>query len=55
MKQLIAHFPESAKVIMDQCIYPVSQMSSTHPDYAVEYDFSLLDPGPDAPAALKVG
>ncbi|XP_031549445.1 serine/threonine-protein phosphatase 6 regulatory ankyrin repeat subunit B-like isoform X2 [Actinia tenebrosa] len=53
MKLLIAHFPDAAKLIMDKCVQPAENMSPSHFDYTITYDFQLLDPGPDDPAFIR--
>lgn len=55
MKALIEKLPDIAQLVMDRCITRSSQ-ASTHPDYTVNIDVSLLDPSPDdsfyAPAVM---
>ena len=53
MKLLIEHFPESAELLMDRCVKRSEMTSSNDPQFAVSYDFRLLDPGPDDPAFLN--
>ena len=53
MKLLIQHFPEAAQIVLNKCIKKSVNMNQTHPDYAITYDFDLLDPGPDDPAYIK--
>ena len=53
MKLLIEHFPESAELLMDRCVKRSEMTSSNDPQFAVTYDFRLLDPGPDDPAFLN--
>ena len=52
MKLLIEHFPESAELLMDRCVKRSEMTSSNDPQFAVTYDFHLLDPGPDDPACV---
>lgn len=53
MQLLIQHFPDAAKIIMNHCVQKPPHMNQSDPSYAVTYDFSLLDPGPDDPAGVK--
>ena len=48
MKKLIEKLPDVAKQVLDRCITR-SPQASTHPDFTVNIDISLLDPGPDDP------
>lgn len=48
LKALIEKLPHIAKLVLDRCISRSSQ-ASTHPDYTVNIDISLLDPGPGDP------
>jgi len=52
MKQLIIVLPNVAQIVLDQCS-SVSPLPANHKDYCVEFDVSLIDPGPDDPPALR--
>lgn len=52
MKILIEYFPEAASLVMDNCIKRSSHIQ-TDPNYTIQYDFHLLDPGPDDEASLS--
>ncbi|XP_031557742.1 transient receptor potential cation channel subfamily A member 1-like isoform X3 [Actinia tenebrosa] len=53
MQILINSFPEAAAIIMNKCIKKPENINPRHQDYTIEYDFTLLDPGPDDPVLLN--
>ena len=53
MKLLIAHFPESAELLMDRCVTRSEMKNPNDPEFTITYDFHLLDPGPDDPAFIN--